>query len=557
MAETMTNADNFWLCMDEPANLMVITAFMEFEEVVDYKRLLATIECRLASFPRFRKRVVRPKSGMGLPSWKSDPNYDIRSHVQRIALPAPGDKADLQEMISNLTTTPLDPHRPLWQVHLIEGYGRGCILFFRIHHCIGDGIALIHVLLATADTDPDAPWPTEKETAKRLSRSGRRFSVNALFDSVKQTAAATKKAGKTVIGEMEKAATDSAHFKNLVDTAGRLPADIGTVLAKHTIMRSDPNTPFKGRVGIRKKMAWTEPMALSKIKTVGRAISTATLNDVLIATVTGAMRRYLKTRNVAVNELDLRVTVPVNIRKPGTEFELGNKFSLVFLPLPVYLKDSVLRLKEVKRRMDKLKTSPDPYINFGLLSAIGYLPPDLAKKASQFFGSKASGVLTNVPGPRQPLYFAGSKINNFMFWVPRSGKIGLGISILSYDGKVTVGIASDESLMPDPEVLLEGFEDEFNSLLDLVNSGKIEEEPLVLHDRFMENRTATENQPDGGTSTPADTRFHSCQAETKKGTPCRKQALPGTDYCSVHRHAADEDSRLKDVAQLMKELTEG
>jgi diacylglycerol O-acyltransferase len=97
--------------------------------------------------------------------------------------------------------------------------------------------------------------------------------------------------------------------------------------------------------------------------------------------------------------------------------------------------------------------------------------------------------LTNVPGPRQPLYFAGQKIKNFMFWVPRSGKIGLGISILSYNGKVTVGIASDEGLMPDPEVLLEGFEDEFNTLLELVQSGKIDDAPLVLHDRYTEARS--------------------------------------------------------------------
>ena len=161
------------------------------------------------------------------------------------------------------------------------------------------------------------------------------------------------------------------------------------------------------------------------------------------------MRRYLKTRNYPVNELDLRVTVPVNIRKPGTEFELGNKFSLVFLAMPIYVEDPILRLKEVKRRMDHLKESPDAIVNFGVVSAVGFLPPYVARKVANFFSNKASGVMTNVPGPRQPLYFAGRKISNIMFWVPRSGSIGLGISILSYDGKVTVGIAADEGLMPE------------------------------------------------------------------------------------------------------------
>ncbi len=552
MAETMTNADNFWLCMDEPTNLMVITAFMEFKEKVDFKRLQATIDSRLASFPRFRKRIVKPKSGMGLPGWEFDPNYDLRSHVQRIALPSPGDKNDLQEMISNLTTTPLDPNKPLWQVHLIENYGKGCVVFFRIHHCIGDGIALIYVLLSAADTDPDAPWPKSRPKQKKSSLNLQSF---LSFDSVKDTVKTTRKLGTKLIKEMEKALSDSDHLKKLVKKSGRLPTDFATVLSKHTIMKSDPNTPFKGKLGVRKLVVWTDPMELSKIKTVGKAITRTTLNDVLVATVTGAMRRYLKTRNVAVNELDLRVTIPVNIRKAGTEFELGNKFSLVFLPLPVYLKDPILRLKEVKRRMDRLKKSADPYINFGLVGAIGYLPPGLAKKAAQLFGNKASGVMTNVPGPRQPLYFAGSKIENIMFWVPRSGAIGLGISILSYDGKVTVGIASDEGLMPDPEVFLEGFEDEFNYLLELVQTGKIYDKPLVLHDRYTESQAAVKDKKDKKRSLSRKAKGSTvCKAKTKSGRPCKNKALSDSDYCKTHIEQVEEDTQLKDVAQLMKEL---
>jgi diacylglycerol O-acyltransferase len=556
MAKTMTNADNFWLSMDEPTNLMVITAFMEFEEPLDFKRLLATIDVRLASFPRFKKRIIKPKSGVGLPSWETDPNYDLRSHIHRVALPQPGDKADLQEMISNLTVTPLDPHRPLWQVHLIENYGSGCVLFFRIHHCIGDGIALVHVLLSTADTDPDAPWPTgktKKEKPKLSLHAG--LPLGSLMDTARETVAKTKKIGASLAKEVGKAATNPEHLKNLVKTSGRIPADITTVLSRLTLMKSDPNTPFKGRLGTRKKVAWSDPVPLVKIKEIGRAIKSATINDVLISTVTGAMRSYLKTRNVPVNELDLRVTVPFNIRKPGTEFELGNKFSLVFLPLPVYLEDAVLRLKEVKRRMDRLKTSPEPYINFGLLNAIGYLPPDFAKKTARLFGNKASGVLTNVPGPRQPLYFAGSPIHNFMFWVPRSANIGLGISILSYDGKVTLGIACDEGLMPDPQVLLECFTSELDYLLKLVQSGKIEEDPLVLHDRYREGKGSTKT---GEKKTSATSRRApgACRARTQKGKPCSKKARPGSRFCSVHRDQEKEDARLQDVARLMKALTE-
>ena len=554
MAERMNRADNFWYCMDEPSNLMVITAFMEFNQPLDYNRLYATIESRLASFPRFQKKVVRPMTGVGIPTWETDPNYDLRFHLQRIALPAPGDKRELQEMIANLMVTPLLPNRPLWQVHLIENYGLGCVLFFRIHHCIADGIALIHVLLSTADTDPDAPWPKLHEKKKTNVRPfDPMFQIHSAVSGMKQTFSYARNLGKKLTREMEKIVSDPTQLKQLLKTTSRLPTDITAVLSKHTIMKSDPNTAFKGKLGIRKKVAWTEPMALDRIKKVGKAIKTATLNDVLIATVTGAMRRYLKTRNTPVNELDLRVTVPVNIRKPGTEFELGNKFSLVFLPLPVHLEDPVLRLKEVKQRMDRLKKSPDPYINFGLLSSIGYLPPAIAKKAAALFGNKASGVLTNVPGPREPLYFAGKKIDKFMFWVPRSGHIGLGISILSYNNKVIVGLASDEGLMPDPEVLLEGFEDEFNHLLELVQSGKIEDEPLVLHDRYQETQAAAEAQE--SKQSREETHPTVCKAVTKSGKRCKNKARAGKDTCSVHQRQSKTDNRLKDVAQIVKELS--
>ncbi|MBU2631291.1 MAG: wax ester/triacylglycerol synthase family O-acyltransferase, partial [Proteobacteria bacterium] len=548
-------ADNFWLCMDDPVNLMVITGFWEFKEPLDYNRLYATVDIRLASFPRFRKKVVRPRSGLGLPKWVTDEHYDLGSHLHRVALPDPGDKHELSQMISGLMTTALDPNKPLWDIHLIENYGTGCALFFRLHHCIADGIALMHVLHSAADTDPDAPWPTppEKGRPKKL-RTSPLFSFDTMISSAKDLVQKGQDISKKVFKEIEKASANPASLKCMVKTAANLPSDVAAVLSKHTIMSSDPNTAFKGRLGVQKQVTWTDPIPLDRIKTLGNAISSATLNDVLIATVTGSMRRYLKTRNTPINELDLRVTVPVNIRKPGSEFELGNKFSLVFLSLPVFLEDPILRLKEVKRRMDKLKSSADPYVNFGLLSAIGFLPTTLAQKAAQLFGNKASGVLTNVPGPRQPLYFAGKEITNIMFWVPRSGAIGLGISILSYNGKVTIGIASDKGLMPDPETLLEGFEEEFNYLIDMVKSGKINEGPLVLHDRFAEKKLQKDN-PKNQTP-PVEVEPSQCEAYTKSKKKCRNKAMKGSCFCHRHRHHKEEGSLLSDVAQIMRDLAE-
>jgi len=521
MSQSMTNADNFWLCMDDPTNLMMITAFMEFEERIDFKRLRATIESRVASFPRFRKKVVRPVTGMGTPVWEMDRYFDIRSHIHRVALPSPGGKSELQEMVSDLMAAPLDPHRPLWQVHLIENYGEGSVVLFRIHHCIADGIALVYVLLAAADDEADAPWPEAlpKKQKKMLSFDFQ-WPIAGIIRGVQKVRDTTRKLGRKVAEEFRETVFDLDRLTETVRKGGQFPADVGGVLAKLALMPPDPSTAFKGKLGTRKNAVWTDPIPLDSIKSVGRSIRDATINDVLISSVTGAMRRYLKSRNYPVNTLDLNVLVPVNIRKPGTEVELGNKFSLIFLTLPVYIEDAVLRLKEVKRRMDDIKNSADAMVNFGLLSTVGFMPPGVAKRMAHYFSNKASGILTNVPGPKDPLYFAGSKIKNMMFWVPRAGDVGLGVSILSYNGNVSVGIAADEGLMPDGEALLEGFEAELAHLVKLVESGEIEEEPLVLHDTYQEMR---------------------CKALTREGTQCKKRAVAGSEYCGIHVEMTDKD----------------
>jgi WS/DGAT/MGAT family acyltransferase len=517
MGNAMNDADRFWLCMDQPTNLMNIIGLMEFRAPVEFERLRATIEIRLLGiFDRFRQRVVHPVSGLGTYIWSRDQVFDIRAHLHRLALPSPGGKSELHEIISDLAATPLDMNKPPWQVHLIENYGDGCVLLFRIHHCIADGISLIHVLLSLADKSPDAPWPSGQQPVqgKKPLVLESLIPFETILTRVRRAKIQTGKLGQLLFEKASESFTNPMHLIEQMRTAAGVASDTAAVIGRLATLTADPKSPFKGSMGVHKSMVWTDPMPLTQIKTVGRAITTSTLNDILVATLTGAMRRYLRSKKMRVNKLDLKVTVPVNIRKPGTELELGNHFSLVFLPLPVYIEDPVLRLREIKRRMDKLKKGPDAYVGYGFLSTLGKLPPDMARRLALLFANKASGVLTNVPGPRHPLYFSGRKIRNLMFWVPRTGQAGLGISILSYDGKVTVGVASDSNRMPDPEKLLEGFEEEFNEMLALVQSGKIDESPLVLHDRFEDNR---------------------CHGITRAGKRCKRRSAPGSKHCGIHR----------------------
>jgi len=198
----------------------------------------------------------------------------------------------------------------------------------------------------------------------------------------------------------------------------------------------------------------------------------ATINDVLVAATAGALRRYLLSRGQDVNDLEIRVAVPVNQRPLDRGAELGNQFGLVFLPLPIGVADGRRRLLEAKRRMDELKASLQPAVAMGVLSLLGYAPSRVQPLAVEFFGSKASAVLTNVPGPREQLYLAGKALKSTMFWVPQSGRLGLGISILSYHGQVLVGVASDAGLVPDPERIVSEFEAELAELTRPAGRGR-------------------------------------------------------------------------------------
>lgn len=450
--EPLSNIDAAWLNMDDPTNLMMVSGIMTFRRPLDLDHLLAVVRYRLLKFDRFRQRVVRPRVPLGTPYWELDPNFDLKAHVRRLALPAPGDHATLQELVSDLLSTPLDPTKPLWQIHIIENYGEGSAIFVRIHHSIADGMALIFVLLSLTDMTPDAPWP---EAAEEIAPS--RSSNGGLTSLVKQLASATGTAvGVTskLINEGWTAVNDTNHALELLQTG----ADYSYAFSKLLLRTSDPPTPFKGQLGVMKRAAWSKPLSLRDVKRVKNATKT-TVNDVLIAAMSGGIRRYMLERDADV--ADFRATVPVNLRRPEEMSTMGNKFGLVFLTLPVSVEDPLERLDEVHRRMVALKDSPEAIVALGVLNAMGPSPTEIQSLIVKTFATKATAVMTNVPGPPMPLFLAGREIDDLMFWVPQSGRLGLGVSILSYAGKVYLGVATDTRLVPDPEQIIDGFYEEF------------------------------------------------------------------------------------------------
>ena len=441
----LSSADTVWLRMEDPANLMMVTGILMFSRRVDFARLRAVIEERLLTYRRFRQHVVEAPFGVGLPQWVSTRGFDLDAHLHKVAVPEPGDKAALEAFVSDLASTPLDFSKPLWQLHLVD-YGPGSVLVARLHHCIADGMALVAVLLSLADTEANPPPRATGEMAPEERLGG----LGDLF----RAGTAVAQAGLELAQQPGRA----------LDLLGRGAVAAGT-LAEIALMPSDPKTSLKGELGFRKRVAWSEPIDLAGVKAVGTREG-ATINDVLVSATAGALRRYLRARGDQVSGLEIRAAVPVNLRPPDQAHRLGNQFGLALAPLPVGIAGARRRLLETKRRMDEIKSSMQPVVAFGLLSALGLAPSRVQSMALDFFGAKSTLVLTNVPGPRHRLYLAGRRLERVMFWVPQSGRLGLGVSILSYAGEVMVGVASDVGLIPDPHRIVAGFEAELARLVD-------------------------------------------------------------------------------------------
>jgi diacylglycerol O-acyltransferase len=242
--------------------------------------------------------------------------------------------------------------------------------------------------------------------------------------------------------------------------------DAGTAVKDLLLSPPDSDTALRGKPGLPKRAAWSAPIPLDSIKTIGQGLG-GTVNDVLLTAMTGALGRYLRERGEPLTDVEVHALVPVSLRPGGTEAELGNRIGIVLLPLPITIVDPVDRLRALKSHMDDRKHSLEAPVVFAAMKAFGRAPSGLIRPAVDALCTRATVVVTNVKGPQQQLYLAGAPLETFMGWIPCLGGIGVGVSILSYAGQVRVGTISDEGTVSDPETILARFHDEFDALLAL------------------------------------------------------------------------------------------
>ena len=460
----MSRVDTAWLRMDNDVNLMMIVGVWLLTPAITLAALRERIETRLLKYERFRHKAVADAMGA---SWVEDTDFDITRHVVLEKLPKQRGRSErqaLQLRCGELTVTPLDHERPLWQFHLVERYEGGSAVIVRIHHCIGDGIALTSVVNSITDGGVDPPPRRHKEEADDDG------DTDWLSDAVLKplTGLAVKAIdmyGSGVARSIEALSHPRQPVQGSLDLAKAGLQVVGD-LAALALMADDSPTRLKGKLAGRKVVAWSEPMPLDVVKVVGKALN-CSINDVLLSCVSGAIGGWLRAQGDDPSGAEIRAMVPVNLRPLEKAWQLGNRFGLAPLVLPIGIGNPVERVYAVRQRMNQLKGSYQPLLAFGVLAVSGLLIKPMQDLVLGLFAKKTTAVMTNVPGPREPLKLCGSTLRQTMFWVPASGNVGVGVSILSYGGGVQFGLITDAARCADPQAIIDRFEPEFQQLLML------------------------------------------------------------------------------------------
>ena len=464
--ERMSRVDTAWLRMDNDVNLMMIVGVWLLTPAITLPALTARITEKLLQYDRFRQKAVPDTMGA---VWVLDDDFDITRHVVRHKLKRQRGETErhaLQRLCGDLATQPLNPRCPLWQFHFIEDYEGGSALVARVHHCIGDGIALISVMLSITDGGIDPP--KRRRTQPPRDNSERTNEGDWLADAVLKPLSdiavkAVAMYGGGVSKSLEILSHPQQNLASSVDMAKsgiQVLTDVGAL----ALMADDSPTLLKGKPSGKKRVAWSEPLPLADVKAIGKALG-CSVNDVLLSCAAGAFGAYLRGRGQDPDAKEIRAMVPVNLRPPDQAWKLGNRFGLAPLVLPIGIDNPVARVYAVNRRMDELKSSYQPLLAFAVLAMSGLFIKPVQDLVLGMFAKKATAVMTNVPGPAQHLQFCGATLRQTMFWVPASGDIGVGASILSYGGGVQFGLITDAALCPEPQAVIDLFEPEFDQLL--------------------------------------------------------------------------------------------
>jgi diacylglycerol O-acyltransferase len=447
--DRLTAVDASFLHQEGTSSHMHIGGLSIFEgPVPDFDELLDHVRGRLHLAPRYRQRLALAPLESGRPLWIDDPTFNVEYHVRQTALPSPGTEAQLTDLTARIMSQQLDRSKPLWEMWVIEGLDEGGFaMLSKTHHALIDGIAGIDLATAMFDLTPvpaeiphpDEPWKPHPVPSRAELLAGGVFGLaKVAVGAVANAVAAAGRPSAALAGVRE-----AAEGVGEVVWAGLNPA---------------PATPLNVEIGPHRRFMGVR-CRLDDFKLIKDAFG-GTVNDVVLAVVTGSLREWLWSRGVRSEGLELRALVPVSIRSPQERGMLGNRIAAMRGPLPVYIHDPVARLRAVKTAMDGLKESKQAVGAEVLAGVQSFAPPTILAQASRVnFSTRLFNlIVTNVPGPQFPLYVRGRELREAfpVAFLPKNH--ALAVAIMSYNGSMNFGLLADYDALPELELIGEGID---------------------------------------------------------------------------------------------------
>jgi WS/DGAT/MGAT family acyltransferase len=457
LGDRLTALDASFLHLEDASAHMHVASVMLFEGAPPgYDELLESIDRRLHLVPRYRQKLAFVPLGQGRPRWVDDPHLNLRYHVRSTALPSPGSEEQLRALAGRVFAQPLDRDKPLWEIWLVEGLEDGRFaMLSKTHHSLVDGISGVDITTVLFDTSPDPAAPTDP---------GRRWLPRPLPSSAQLLGEALVERA-TVPGEL--ARTVRAVLRTPRQIAeGAVHAAAGAGAMAWAGMNPAPPSPYNAEIGPHRRFTWVRT-ELADMKAIKNELG-GTVNDVVLASVAGALGRHLRRRGHATDGLELKALVPVSVRSEGHSGDLGNQVAAVMAPLPVWCLEPVARLDIVREEMKGLKDSGQAVDAQVLTELTGYAPPTVMAQASRLMSRQRlfNLVVTNVPGPQFSLYLMGRRAVEPFPMVPLAKNQGLGVAIMSYDGRMNFGLVGDYDVLHDIDDLARDLYDSISELAD-------------------------------------------------------------------------------------------
>jgi WS/DGAT/MGAT family acyltransferase len=458
-ADRLSSLESWWLDIEREVQQLHVGSILIFEgPSPSHGELTAAIESRLDLIARYRQHALRVPLDLGRPVWADDAQFRIGDHVRHATLPRPGTEESLRDLTANIMSQHLDLARPLWETWLVDGLEGGrWAMVNKTHHAMIDGISGADILAVLLDRDPDSPPRAAKAWTPHTEPSPARLATSALDDMFRVPLQGVRQG------------LSRAVRAPLLFTRQSIVELSGLAQAGEKVIR--PESVLDGPIGPLRRWGWSRA-DLAEIKKVKNALG-GTVNDVILAAITGGLRTFLTSRGEEVDGRTVRSMVPVSMRAPEEHGRLGNEVSAIFADLPVGISDPAERLAAVTRQLSRLKSSAMATGVDSMLTAADLVPGALfalgARLAARLPQRAISTVTTNVPGPQVPMYLLGHRMTELFPYIPIGAQIRITIGIASYAGHLTCGVTGDFDAVPDLQVLCDGIDSATKELVALVS----------------------------------------------------------------------------------------